>query len=90
MQINPKDKAMIDALLDVTERERSRRAWRFWIFVAAVSVAAAYLARYEFLPGLLRVALAVLGGLGIVLFLVFLSTKPFGRGYYAGPSWWLW
>jgi hypothetical protein len=90
MQIAPKDKTLIDSVIDVTEREKSRCAWRFWLAVAAVSVAAMYLVRYEFLPGLLRIALTAAGGLGFLLFLVFLSTKPFGRNFYAGPSWWIW
>jgi hypothetical protein len=74
----------------MVEREKSRRAWRFWFVVAAVSIAAMYLVRYDSLPGLLRIALAAVGGLGFLLFLAFLSTKPFGRNYYAGPSWWIW
>ena len=90
MHVVPKDKALTDSVSDVAEREKSRRAWRFWLAVAAMSVAAMYLVRYDFLPGLLRIALAALGGLGLLLFLVFLSTKPFGRNYYAGPSWWIW
>jgi hypothetical protein len=90
VKITPKNKALIDSVIDVKEREKSRRAWRFWLVVAAASVGAMYLVRYEFLPGLLRIALVVVGGLGFLLFLVFLSTKPFGRNYYAGPSWWIW
>ncbi len=90
MEVKPKDKALIDALVDVTERERSARAWRFWIFVAVASAIAANVSTYDALPWFIRLALALLAGLGILLFLVFLSTKPFGRGYYAGPSWWPW
>jgi hypothetical protein len=88
VNINPKDKAMIDAVVEVSERERSRRAWSFWIFVGAISLAALWCVRYEFLPNAVRLALAAIGGLGLLLFLFFLSTKPFGRGYYAGPEWW--
>ncbi len=87
-RIDPKDKAMLDAFVDVTERDRSRRAWSFWLFVGAVSIGALWSVRFEFLPNFVRLALAVVGGLGLLLFLVFLSTKPFGRGYYAGPAWW--
>jgi len=86
--IGPKNKAMIDALMDVTERERSRRAWSFWLTVGGVSLALLWCVRYEFLPNAVRLAIAVVGGVGLLLFLVFLSTKPFGRGYYAGPTWW--
>jgi hypothetical protein len=88
VNIDPKDKAMIDALVEVSERARSRRAWSFWLFVAGFSLAALWCVRYEAIPNLIRLVLAAVGGLGLLLFLVFLSTKPFGRGYYAGPAWW--
>ena len=88
VDIDPKTKAMIDALVEVSERERSRRAWSFWLFIAAVSLAALWTVRYEVIPDVIRLALAVIGGVGLLLFLAFLSTKPFGRGYYAGPAWW--
>ncbi len=88
VEIDPKDKAMIDALVESRERERSRRAWSFWLCVGAASFAALWCVRYEFIPFAVRVALVAVGGLGMLLFLAFLSTKPFGRGYYAGPAWW--
>jgi hypothetical protein len=86
--VKPEDKATIDALVEVTEREKSRRAWSFWLFVAGLSLCALWTVRYEAIPNIVRLVLAALGGLGLLLFLVFLSTKPFGRGYYAGPAWW--
>ena len=86
--IDPKNKAMIDALMDVTERERSRRAWSFWLAICAISLGALWCVRYEFLPNVIRLLLAILGAFGGLLFLVFLSTKPFGRSFYSGPSWW--
>jgi hypothetical protein len=86
--IDPKNKAMMDAYLEVRDRDRSRRAWQFWLFVAAISLSALWLVRYDWIPQYVRLTLAALGGVGLLLFLVFLSTKPFGRGYYAGPSWW--
>jgi len=89
VNIDPNDKAMIDALVEVSERQKSRRAWSFWLFVGGASLAALWCARYDFIPDLVRLTLVVIGGLGLLLFLVFLSTKPFGRGYYAGPAWWL-
>jgi hypothetical protein len=90
VNIDPKDKAMIDALIDVTEREKSRRAWRFWLVVAMASLGALYCVRFEWLPQFVQLALIIFGGLGLLLFAVFLSTKSFGRDYYAGPSWWPW
>jgi len=89
MDIDPKDKAMIDAYVDLTEEERSRRGWRFWLVIAAASVGALWMVRYDFIPDILRLILAIIGGLGLLLFLVFLSTRPFGRDFYAGPSWWI-
>jgi hypothetical protein len=89
VEIKPEKKAMIDAFVDVRERERSHRAWRFWLAVATASVAALYAVRFEALPFGIRVALVAIGAVGLPLFLVFLSTKSFGRDFYAGPSWWL-
>jgi len=89
VNIDPKDKAMLDAVAEVSERERSRRAWSFWLCVGGLSVVALWCVRYESIPSAVRLALAIFGALGVLLFLVFLSTKPFGRGYYAGPSWWI-
>ena len=79
---------MVDAYLDAKDGARSMRAWSFWLTVGAASVGALWCVRYDFLPSAVRVALAIVGGLGLLLFLGFLSTKPFGRGYYAGPQWW--
>ena len=87
-EVDPESKMMIDALVDVSDRERSRRAWSFWLTVAGVSLLALWCVRYDFLPNIVRLGLAVVGGVGLLLFLAFLSTKPFGRGFYAGPAWW--
>ena len=87
-KMDPRNKAMIDAYLDVRDNHRSRRAWQFWLFVGAVSIGGLWLVRYEWVPQYVRLGLAILGGLGLLLVLGFLSTKSIGRGYYAGPSWW--
>lgn len=79
---------MIDALIDADERRRDRRGWSFWLTVLALSLAAGWACRYDAIPGSIRIALAVLGAIGALLFLAFLSTKPFGRGFYNGPEWW--
>ena len=85
---DPRDKAMIDAFVEVNARERSGRAWSFWLTVAAVSLGMLWSVRIEFIPNALRLLFAVLGGVGLLLFLAFLSMKPFGRNLYAGPEWW--
>jgi len=86
--IDPKNKAMIDAYLEVRDRDRGRRAWQFWLWVAAASFGALWLVRYEWIPQYVRLGFAVTGGIGLLGFLAFLSAKPFGRDFYAGPSWW--
>ena len=85
---DPMGKAMVDAYLESKADARSKRAWSFWLTVGALSVGALWCVRYDFFPNVVRVSLALVGGLGLLLFLGFLSTKPFGRGYYAGPEWW--
>ena len=89
MDIDPKDKAAIDAIVDVEEAANERRGWAFWLAVAAVSVVFVCIARFDVVPGAVRIAFALVGGVGILLFLCFLSTKPFGRDFYNGPEWWL-
>lgn len=89
MEIDPKGKALVDTVLDIEKRERERRGWRFWLFVASSSVVAVYFSTFDVLPGLARIVLAAMGGIGALLFLCFLSTRPFGREFYNGPEWWL-
>jgi hypothetical protein len=89
VEIDPKGKALVDTVLDTEKRERERRGWRFWLFVASSSVAAIYFATFDVLPGWARIVLATMGGTGALLFLCFLSGKPFGRNFYDGPDWWL-
>jgi len=88
MPIDPRDKTRLDALVDATHRERSRRAWRVWLVVAVTSVGLILLARYDWINPYLRVAMAVIGWLGLLLFLVFLSTKRYGRWDSSGLWWW--
>jgi hypothetical protein len=89
VEIDPKDKALIDTVLESEKRDREGRGWRFWLFVAATSVVLVYFATFDVLPGPARVVLAAMGGIGALLFLWFLATKPLGRDFYNGPSWWL-
>ena len=85
-EIDPADKATIDAVIEVNERARAVRAWRFWMVVALSSLAALWCVRYDALSDVVRLALAILGGVGLLLFLVFISTKRYGRGWWAGPD----
>jgi uncharacterized membrane protein len=89
VEIDPKDKALIDTVLEIEKKERDHRGWRFWLFVAALSVVLVYFATFDVLPGLARIVLAAMGGIGALLFVCFLFAKPFGRDFYNGPGWWL-
>jgi hypothetical protein len=87
VNINPKDQAGIDAIIDVAERERSLRWWRIWLLVAALSLGAVSVSAFDVLPDIVRIGLFVAGALGIFLFVFFLSTKePYGQSDFAGPG----
>jgi hypothetical protein len=88
VKIDPKAKLMIDAVVDTDTKGRDRRGWSFWLTVAVLSAVAVGTALVDALPAGLRFTLAILGCIGAVLFLTFLSTKPFGRNFYNGPNWW--
>jgi hypothetical protein len=87
LEPDPKGKLMIDAVLDSKQQRRDRRGWTFWITVLGMSLAAGCAYRIESLPYFFRIALAVLGAIGAILFLAFLSSKPLGRDFYNGPEW---
>ena len=88
--IDPTDRAAIDAHVDFSEQRKSRRGWLIWLTVAIGSGVAIYAATFDALPSQLRLGLVIGGSIGILLFLTFLSTKPFGRGYWDGPEVGLW
>lgn len=90
MSIDPRDKAFIDAHLECEAKQTSRKGWLVWLVIAIASVIAVYAAMFDVLPDALRLVLVVAGGIGILLFIAFLSTKSFGRGYWNGPEmgWW--
>jgi len=79
--MNEHDKIMLDALVDVTARERgarlSRMGWYF--FVAGLLLAGVVF--IEFLPGWLRIASLVAGGLCMVTSLVLFATTEFGKAF---------
>lgn len=86
MEINPRDKLMLDALMEVSERDRARRQWRFWLSVFALSCIAWLVVYQEIFTGWLQLSLVIFGAMGFFCFLAFLSTKPWGRGW---NPWWL-
>lgn len=81
----------MDALFDAQSRERSSRSWRFWLSVAALSGLSLYFVTVEALNSWVRLGLAIAGGIGLLAFLVYLSTKPYGRSDSSaafGRWWW--
>lgn len=46
---DPRSKAMIDAYIEVRQRHRAHRAWRMWLLVFGASIAALWLAQYEWI-----------------------------------------
>jgi hypothetical protein len=89
VNIDPRQKDMIDALVDAQERKRAGRQWVTWLTVLAVSLAGLYAFNHGFVSGWLGNTLAIVGIVGIFLFLAFLSTLPFGRGDSSFKWWWL-
>jgi hypothetical protein len=78
VEIDPKARLVVDAVAESDANRRDHRGWIVWLSVAMLSVLALWATQVEVLPGGLRFALAILGGIGGVLFLAFLSTKTFG------------
>jgi hypothetical protein len=89
MSLDPHNKAVIDHLLAAQERKRSQRGWIVWLTVLAVSLGCLYLFNHGLVSGRVGTALAIAGIIGVLLFLVFLSTKPFGRSDSSIRWWWL-
>jgi fatty acid desaturase len=87
VQLDPRDKARLDALTDSTQRKKSRRAWRVWLIVAFTSLALVLSAQFDLIHPYLRIAMVVIGSVGLLMFLVFLSTKPYGHWDSSG-FWW--
>ena len=79
MDINPRDKAMMDAMIYITERHNTTRFWIRWCVVALVSVGIGLLVFVESLPGWLRIGCVVVSTIGILLFLIVASTTRFGK-----------
>lgn len=81
LENNPRDILMLDALIEVSERERTRRQWWYWSGLFTLSCVAWFIAYLEIFTGLVQLGLVIFGAIGILCFLVFLSTKPFGRDW---------
>ena len=79
MEINPRDKAMMDAVIEVTERHNAARSWLRWCVVGVVSVCIGLLVFVEIWPGWLKIVFAAISIVGFLLFLIFLSTTQIGK-----------
>jgi hypothetical protein len=71
VQLESRDKTRLDALADSTQRQRSRRAWCVWLVVAVTSLGIILLGQYDAIPPYVRVAMAVIGSLGLLLLVAF-------------------
>jgi hypothetical protein len=89
VNIDPRQKAMVDALIDAQERKRSSRRWGIWLAVLGASLASLYAFNHGFITGWFGNIVAITGIIGVFLFLAFLSTLPFGRGESSFKWWWL-
>jgi len=85
--LDPRQKDMVDRLYEVERRKRSRKAWVIWLSVLAISLAILYGFNHGLISGWFGNWLAFAAIVGVILFLAFLSTKPFGRGDASFPWW---
>ena len=88
MEIDPRDKAFVDHVVERDERRRSTRSWVIWLCILAVSYGLLYLFNHDYVSGWFGNVLAIAGIVGVFLFLAFLSTKPFGHGDSSIRWWW--
>ncbi len=79
MNISPRDKAMMDAVIEVTERHQAARSRIRWFVVAVASVGIGLLVFTESLPWWLRMTFAAISVLGFLVFLIYLSTTQIGK-----------
>ena len=88
MEPDPYNKGVIDYLVTKQEQKRSRRAWIVFVLILGVSLTLLYLFNHGVVSGVLGNILALVGIAGVVLFLGFLSTKPFGHSDTSFRWWW--
>jgi len=89
VEIDPHDKSTIDYMVDNQERKRSRRVWIAWLIILSVSLGCMYLFNHDLVSGWFGVTIGIAGAVGAFLFLVFLSTKPYGHSDSSFRWWWL-
>jgi hypothetical protein len=79
LDINPRDKILIDAVLDVSYREDARRAAVKGSLIGIAGIASMLLVYIEWLPGWLRITLLICGGIAVLVSLVSLSRTELGK-----------
>ena len=89
MEIDPHDKAMIDNLVEAEGRAKSRSGWTTALIVLGISLVLLYLFNSGLVSGWVGITLAIAGVFGVFVFLVFLSTKPYGHSDTSSRWWWL-
>ena len=78
-EMDPRNKAVTDALYEVTARAQARRNSAIWTCVALASVASMLLWYVEALPASLKNVALIAGALVFFVYLAWLSTTDFGR-----------
>jgi hypothetical protein len=89
VEIDPHAKSTIDYIIDQQERRASRRAWIVWLIILGVSLCCMYLFIHDVVSGWLGITIGIAGAVGAFLFLMFLSTKPYGHSDFSFRWWWL-
>lgn len=89
VNIDPHQKAYVDMLADSQERKRSRRSWVVWVVILAIGLACLYAFNHGFVTGAAGNAVAIVGIVGVFLFLAFLSTKAYGVAAASFRWWWM-
>ena len=89
VNIDPHQKTYVDMLADAEAQERSRRSWIIWLAIFCVSMACIYAFNHDYITGRLGSVLALASVIGVGLFVIFLSTKAFGRSSSSFRWWWM-
>jgi phosphate/sulfate permease len=89
VNIEPHHKAYVDMLADAEQRKRSRHSWIVWLSLLGISLACLYAFNHGFITGAVGTAVAIVGIVGVFLFLAFLSTKAYGFAASSFRWWWM-